>query len=136
MAYACLVRTEGRGTRLAQSMPVGDAGTRRLPSPVVNAATGPEIQEQQGSSQQVTEQADGRTATPSLARPSGSVSRALPEMLHGRRVLAMATELLRYWPAPDHYVGWLQRIEELIAGTGDSAVLSCSLLPQPSLTND
>ncbi|KAE8797594.1 hypothetical protein D1007_27249 [Hordeum vulgare] len=110
-------------------MPIGAAGVRRSPSPVMNAATGPEVQEQQGSSQLVTEQANGRTATLSLARPSRSASRARPEMPHGRRALAMATELLRYRPAPDRHDEWLQRIEELIIAVGDSTALSCSLQP-------
>ncbi|KAE8797378.1 hypothetical protein D1007_27486 [Hordeum vulgare] len=94
---------------------------------MVNAASGLEVQEQQGSSQPVTEPVDVRTATPSLARPSGSASRARPEVPHGWRVLAMATELLRYRPAPDRHDEWLQRIKELITTSGDSAALSCSL---------
>ncbi|KAI4987598.1 hypothetical protein ZWY2020_020398 [Hordeum vulgare] len=94
---------------------------------MVNATTGPEVQEQQGSSQPVTEQVDGRTTTPSLAKPSGSASRARPEMPIGRRALAMVTELLRYRPAPDRHDDWLQRIEELVAAAGDSAALYCSL---------
>ncbi|KAE8787575.1 hypothetical protein D1007_38393 [Hordeum vulgare] len=109
---------------------------RRLPSTVVNVATDPEVQEQQGSSQPVTEQADGRTATPLLARPSGSVPRARPEMPHGRRALAMATELLHYRPTRDRHFDWLQCMKELITAAGDSAALSCSLQPQPSLAND
>ncbi|KAE8784148.1 hypothetical protein D1007_42320 [Hordeum vulgare] len=109
---------------------------RGSPSPVVNAATGPEVQEQQGSSQPVTELVDGRTATPSLVRPSGSVSRARPEMPHGRCALAMATELLCYPPAPDRHDDWLHRIEEFITAAGDSTTLSCSLRPQPSLANN
>ncbi|KAE8819127.1 hypothetical protein D1007_03114 [Hordeum vulgare] len=92
-----------RATRIAQTAPVDAVGTRRSPSPVVNAATGPEAQEQHGSSQPTTEPADGRTAMPSLATPSGSASRARPERPHGRRALAMATELLRYRPAPDRH---------------------------------
>ncbi|KAE8784131.1 hypothetical protein D1007_42347 [Hordeum vulgare] len=103
---------------------------------MVNSATGPEVQEQQGSSQPMTEQADGRTTTPSLVQPFGSVSHARPEMPHGRRALAMATELLRYRPAPDGHDDWLQRITELTAATDDSAVLSFSRRPQPSLAND
>ncbi|KAE8774480.1 hypothetical protein D1007_53140 [Hordeum vulgare] len=80
---------------------------RRSPSPVVNAAMGLDAQEQQGSSQPVTEHPDGRTATPSIARASGVASHARPEMPHGRRVLAMATELLCYRPAPDRHNDWL-----------------------------
>ncbi|KAE8794417.1 hypothetical protein D1007_30863 [Hordeum vulgare] len=57
-------------------------------------------------------------------------------MPHGRRALAVATELLGYRPAPDHHDDWLQRIEELIAAAGDSVVLSYSLLPRPSLANN
>ncbi|KAE8773718.1 hypothetical protein D1007_54023 [Hordeum vulgare] len=96
MVDARWVRAEHRATRIAQTVPIGVAGARRSPSPVVNAATGPEVQEQQGSSQQATKPVNGRTATLSLGRPSGSVSRARAEMHHGRRTLAMATELLRY----------------------------------------
>ncbi|KAE8778740.1 hypothetical protein D1007_48334 [Hordeum vulgare] len=128
-------RTECRATHVAKIAPRGPAGVRPLPSPVVNTATGPNAHEQQGSSQPATEQADGRTATSSLVRPSRSVSRARPEMSHGRRALAKATELFRYRPAPDHH-NWLQRIEELVAAAGDSAAFSCSLRPQPSLAND
>ncbi|KAE8818724.1 hypothetical protein D1007_03543 [Hordeum vulgare] len=80
-----------------------------------NAATGPDAQEQQGSSQPATEQADDRTATPSLVRASWSASGVRPEMPQGRRALAMATELLRYRPAPDRHNDWLKRIEELVA---------------------
>ncbi|KAE8817836.1 hypothetical protein D1007_04455 [Hordeum vulgare] len=121
------VRAERRTTRIAQTVPVGATGACRSPSPVVNAATGPEFQEQQGSSQPVTEPVNGRTATPSLATPSGSTSRAWPEMPHGRHALSMATELLRYRPSPERHDDWVQRIEELIAAAGDSAVLSSSL---------
>ncbi|KAE8787133.1 hypothetical protein D1007_38909 [Hordeum vulgare] len=131
MGDARRVRSEHRTTRIAQTAPVGADGTRRLPSPVANAATNPE-----GSFQPVIEQADGRTATPSLARPSGSASHARPEMPHGRCALAMATELLRYRPAPDCHDDWLQRIEELNAVAGDSAALSSSLRPRMYLAND
>ncbi|KAE8783123.1 hypothetical protein D1007_43453 [Hordeum vulgare] len=72
MADARRVHMEHRATRIAEIAPVDDAGTRWSPSPVVNAATGPEVEEHQGSSQPVTEPVDGRTATPSLGRPSGS----------------------------------------------------------------
>ncbi|KAE8775261.1 hypothetical protein D1007_52252 [Hordeum vulgare] len=101
MADARRARAERRTSRVAQTAPVGAAHARRSPSPVVNAATGPEVQEQQGSSQPVTELADGRTATLSLFRASGLASRTRPEAQHGRRTLAIATELLRYRPAPD-----------------------------------
>ncbi|KAE8794165.1 Polypyrimidine tract-binding protein-like protein 1 [Hordeum vulgare] len=127
---------ECRATRIAQTAPVSAVGARRSPSPMVNAATGLEAQEQQGSSQPATEPIDGRTATPLLARPSGSASRARLEMPHGRRALAMATELLRYRPAPDHQDDWCYHIEELIAAACNSAALSCSLRPQPSLANE
>ncbi|KAE8776620.1 hypothetical protein D1007_50733 [Hordeum vulgare] len=126
MADACRVRAECRATRVAQITPVSAAGARRSPSPVVNAATGPEVQEQQGSSQPVIEQPDGRTATLSLARPSRSVSRAQQVMPHGRGALAMATELLRYRPAPNRHDDWLQRIEELMSAVGNSGAHSCS----------
>ncbi|KAE8817754.1 hypothetical protein D1007_04520 [Hordeum vulgare] len=105
---------------------MGPAGACRSPSPMVNAAMGPSAQEQQGSSHPATEQPDGRTATMSLVRASGSASRARLEMPHGRHVLAMATELLRYRPAPDRHNDWLPRIEELVAAAGDPVVLSCS----------
>ncbi|KAE8796126.1 hypothetical protein D1007_28986 [Hordeum vulgare] len=129
-------RAEHRATRVAQTAPAGPVGARRSPSPVVNAATGSNAQEQQGSSQPATEQPDGRTATPSIVRAFGLASRARPKMPHGRRVLAMATKLLRYRPTPDRHNGWLQRIEELVAAAGDSAMLSCLFRPQPSLGND
>ncbi|KAE8791593.1 hypothetical protein D1007_34051 [Hordeum vulgare] len=83
MADAHRVRVEHRTTCIAQTLPVGAACARHSPSPMVNAPTGPEVQEQQGSSQPVIEQVDGRTATPSLARPSGSASRARPDVPHG-----------------------------------------------------
>ncbi|KAE8791819.1 hypothetical protein D1007_33712 [Hordeum vulgare] len=136
MADARRVRTERRATCITQTVPVSATGARRSPSPVVNAAPGPEVQEKQGSSQPVTEKADGRTTTLSLATPSGSASRTRPEMPHGRRVLAMATELLHYRHAPNRHNDWLQRIEELIAAAGDSTALSSSLRPRPSLEND
>ncbi|KAE8766300.1 hypothetical protein D1007_62491 [Hordeum vulgare] len=98
MADARGTRAERRTTCIAQTAPVGPASARQSPSPMANAATGPDAQEQQGSSQLATEQADGRTATQSLVRASWSASHALPEMPHGRRALAMATELL-YYPA-------------------------------------
>ncbi|KAE8808769.1 hypothetical protein D1007_14862 [Hordeum vulgare] len=129
MANARRVRAERHATRIAQTAPVGAAGARRLRSPVVNAVTGQEAQEQEVSSQPPTEHVDGHTAT-----PSGSASRARPEMPHGRRALVMATELLRYRPAPDRREDWLHCIKELIVSAGDSAALSCSLRPQLSLT--
>ncbi|KAE8810857.1 hypothetical protein D1007_12353 [Hordeum vulgare] len=103
MADARRVRAERCATRIAQTAHVGAAGAHPSLSPMVNAATGPEVQEQQGSSQLVTEQVDGRTATLSLAWPSGSASHARPEMPHGRRMLAMSTELLHYRPARDRH---------------------------------
>ncbi|KAE8808772.1 hypothetical protein D1007_14865 [Hordeum vulgare] len=135
-ADACRVLAQLRATRFAQTAPVDDADACLSPSPMVNAATDPEAQEQQGSSQPAIEPIYGRTAMPSLARPSRSTSRARPEMPHGRRVLAMATELLRYRPAPDRHDDWLHRIKELITAVGDSAALSCSLRPQPCLANN
>ncbi|KAE8781474.1 hypothetical protein D1007_45255 [Hordeum vulgare] len=96
---------------------------------MVYAAMGPDSQEQQGSSQPATEQPDGRTATPSLVRASGSALRARSEMPHGRRVLAMDTELIRYRPTPDRHNRLLQRIEELVAAAGDSAAFSYSFRP-------
>ncbi|KAE8776020.1 hypothetical protein D1007_51407 [Hordeum vulgare] len=124
MADTRRVRVERVAAPIAQTTHVGAGGARRSPSPVMNAATCPKVQEQQGSSQPVTEPIDGRTATPSLARPSGSASRARPEMPHGQRVLAMATDLLRYRTAHDRHDDWLHRIEELIAAIDDSAALS------------
>ncbi|KAE8772434.1 hypothetical protein D1007_55570 [Hordeum vulgare] len=121
------VHVERRATRIAHTAPVGAAGARRSPSPVVNAATDPEAQEQQGPSQPPTEHVDGYPAMPSLVRPLGSASRARPEIPHGRHALAMATELLRYWPTLDRHDEWLHRIEEFIAAADDSAALSCSL---------
>ncbi|KAE8806331.1 hypothetical protein D1007_17486 [Hordeum vulgare] len=124
MADGRRARAEHRATRVTQTTTVGAAGARRSPLSVVNAASGLKVQEQQGSSQPVTEQADGRSTTPSLLRASRSVSRARPEVPHGRCTLAMATELLRYQPAPDRQNDSLQHIEELVAAAGDSAVLS------------
>ncbi|KAE8809847.1 Puromycin-sensitive aminopeptidase [Hordeum vulgare] len=117
-------------------MPAGPVGACRSPPPVVNASTGPNAQEQQGSSQPATEHPDGHTATPSLVRASGSASHARLEMPHGRHALAMAIELLRYQPAPDRHNDWLQRIEELVSAAGDSTSLSCSFRPQLSQAND
>ncbi|KAE8817753.1 hypothetical protein D1007_04519 [Hordeum vulgare] len=136
MADAHRACTERHATHIAQTVPVGPACVRRSPSPMVNAATGPDAQEEQGSSQPATEQPDGRIATPSLVRASGSASRARQEMPHGRRTLTMAIELIRYRPAPNRHNNWLQCIEELVATSGDSAALSCSFQPQPSLAND
>ncbi|KAE8808456.1 hypothetical protein D1007_15010 [Hordeum vulgare] len=136
MADARQARAERRTTRVSQTAPVGPAGTRRSPSPMVNAATGPDAQEQQDSSQPVTKHPDSRTATQSLVRASGSALRAQPEMPHGRCTLAMATELLRYRPDPDCHNNWLQRIEKRVAASGDSATLSCSFRAQPSGVND
>ncbi|KAE8806360.1 hypothetical protein D1007_17411 [Hordeum vulgare] len=136
MADASRARAERRTTRVPQMAPVGPAGVRRSPSPVVNASTGPDAQEQQGSSQQAIEHPNGRTATPSLVQASGSASHARPEMPHGRHALAMATALLCYQPSPDRHKDWLQRIEELVSTADDSAALSRSSRPQPSQEND
>ncbi|KAE8805606.1 hypothetical protein D1007_18273 [Hordeum vulgare] len=84
MADARRARAERRTTRVAQTVPVGPVDYRWSPSPMVNTATGPDAQEQQGSSQSATEQPNGRNATLSLVRASGSASRARPEMPHGR----------------------------------------------------
>ncbi|KAE8811812.1 hypothetical protein D1007_11348 [Hordeum vulgare] len=75
MADACRAHAKRHATRVPQTAPVGATNAYRPPSPVVNAATAPEVQEQQGSSQLVIEQADGHTATPSLVRASGFISR-------------------------------------------------------------
>ncbi|KAE8776023.1 hypothetical protein D1007_51410 [Hordeum vulgare] len=107
MADACGARAERCATHVAQTAPVGAASAHRSPSPVANAATCPEVQEQQGSSQPVTEQADGHTTTLSLVRASRSASRARPEAPHGWRALAMDTEVLRYQPAPNRHNDWL-----------------------------
>ncbi|KAE8774572.1 hypothetical protein D1007_53025 [Hordeum vulgare] len=136
MVEACRARTEYRATCVAQMASLGPAGACRSPSPVVNAATGPEAQEHQVSSQPATEHPDGRTSTPSLVLASGLASRTRPEMPHGRHALAMATELLRYRPAPDRHNDWLQRIEELVAAASDSLVLSYSFRHEPSQAND
>ncbi|KAE8810326.1 hypothetical protein D1007_13061 [Hordeum vulgare] len=103
MADARRACAKRRATSVAQTAPVGPVGARRSPSPMVNAATGPDAQEQQGSSRPATEQPDGCTATPSLVRTSGSASRARPEMPHGRHVLAMPVDLLCYRPTPDRH---------------------------------
>ncbi|KAE8777552.1 hypothetical protein D1007_49663 [Hordeum vulgare] len=103
---------------------------------MANAATVPDAQEQQGSSEPATEEPDSRTATPSLVRASRSASRARLEMPHGRHALAMATELILYRPAADRHNDWLQCIEELVTAAGDPAVFCCSFRPQPSLAND
>ena len=63
MADARQVRAKRCTTRIAQTALVGAAGARRSPSPVVNAATSPEAQEQQGSSEPMTEPVNGYTAT-------------------------------------------------------------------------
>ncbi|KAE8799943.1 hypothetical protein D1007_24562 [Hordeum vulgare] len=103
MADARRACAERHATRVALMAPMGRTGVCRSPSSMANAATGTDVQEQQSSSQPATEQPDSRTATPSLVRASGSASRARPEMSHGRRTLDMATELLRYRPAPDRH---------------------------------
>ncbi|KAE8820253.1 hypothetical protein D1007_01671 [Hordeum vulgare] len=136
MAHARRARAVRRATRVAQTAPVGAVDACRSPSPMANAATGPDAQEQQGSSQPATEQANDRTATPSLVRASRSASHVRPKMTHGRRPLAMATELLRYWSTLDRHNDWLQCIEELVAATDDTSAFSCSFRPQPSLAND
>ncbi|KAE8787725.1 hypothetical protein D1007_38331 [Hordeum vulgare] len=136
MVDACRARPERHATRVAQTTCAGTTSVRWSPSPMVNAATGPDAQEQQGSCQPATEHPDGRTATLSLVRASGSASHAWPEVPHGWRALSMATELLRYRPAPDRHNDWLQCIEELVAAAGNSAALSCLLQPQPSQEND
>ncbi|KAE8769837.1 hypothetical protein D1007_58562 [Hordeum vulgare] len=125
MADARRARAERRATRVSDG---ARELHRRAPVTIAHGerATGPNVQEQQGSSQPATEQPDGRTTTPSLIRASGSASRARPKMSHGRRTLAMATELLRYRHAPDCHNDWLQRIEELITAAGDPAAFSCS----------
>ncbi|KAE8775652.1 hypothetical protein D1007_51822 [Hordeum vulgare] len=74
MADARRARTERRATRVAQTTLVGPTGARWSPSPMVNAATGPDVQEYQGSSQPATEHPDGRTATPSLVWASESAT--------------------------------------------------------------
>ncbi|KAE8807228.1 hypothetical protein D1007_16544 [Hordeum vulgare] len=104
MADARRARAERCAARVAQTAPGGPAGARRSPSPVMNTATGPDAQEQQGSSQSVTQHRDGRdghNATPSLIR--GSWSALQPKMPHSQRALAMATEQLRYQTAPDRH---------------------------------
>ncbi|KAE8772354.1 hypothetical protein D1007_55651 [Hordeum vulgare] len=111
MPDARRARAERRATRVAQTASVDPVDTRRSPSPMVNVATGPDAQEQQGSSQPAIEHPDGRTAIPSLVWASGFASGARPEMPHGRHALSMATELLSYRPAPDRHNDWLQRIE-------------------------
>ncbi|KAE8801335.1 hypothetical protein D1007_23031 [Hordeum vulgare] len=127
MGDAHRARAERRTTRVAQTAPAGSSGARHSPLPVVNAATSPDTQEQKGSSQPATEQANGCTATPSLVRASRLASRAQSEMPRGQRSLSMATELLRYQPSPNYHHDWLQRIKELVAASRDSAAFSYSL---------
>ncbi|KAE8784134.1 hypothetical protein D1007_42306 [Hordeum vulgare] len=129
MADYCRAHAERRATRVSQTAPVGPASAHRSPSPMVNAAAGPDAQEQQCSSHSATEQTDGRTTTLPLIRASGSA-------LHGRHALSMATELLRYRLAPDHHKDWIQCIEELVAAASDPAVFSFSFRPKPSLADD
>ncbi|KAE8797481.1 hypothetical protein D1007_27338 [Hordeum vulgare] len=107
MADARRAHAKRHAARVAQTAPAGSTGAHRSPSSVMNAATGADAQGQQGSSQPVTEHLDGRTTTRSLVRGSGGTSHARPEMPHSRCVLAMATELLCYWPAPDRHHNWL-----------------------------
>ncbi|KAE8803220.1 hypothetical protein D1007_20996 [Hordeum vulgare] len=114
MADTCRLRAERHATRISQTAPVGAASARQSPSPVVNPAMGTEAQEQHGFSQPPTEHVDGRTTTSLLARSLGSASCARLEIPHGRHALAMATELLRYQPAPDRHDDWLHCIEEFI----------------------
>ncbi|KAE8809742.1 hypothetical protein D1007_13634 [Hordeum vulgare] len=129
MADARQAHAKRRATRFVQTTPASPTGVHRSPSPVENTATCPDAQEHQGFSQPATEHPDGRTATPSLVRASGSASRARPEMSHGSRALAMATKLLRYQPIPDRHNDWLERIEELVAVVSDSVVLSYPTVP-------
>ncbi|KAE8806749.1 hypothetical protein D1007_17109 [Hordeum vulgare] len=96
MADTHRARAERRATRVAHMALTSPVGAHQSPSLVVNAATGTDTQYQEGSSKPTTEQADARSATPSLVRASTSTSRAGPEMPYGRRTLAMAIELLRY----------------------------------------
>ncbi|KAE8799937.1 hypothetical protein D1007_24634 [Hordeum vulgare] len=124
MAEARRARAERRTARVAHAAPSGPSDACRLPSPMMNAAMGPDAQEQKGSSQPITEHRDIRTATPSLVRGSGATSHARPEMPHGRHALAMAIELLCYQPALDRHHDWLKRIEDLVATAGHSAALS------------
>ncbi|KAE8815115.1 hypothetical protein D1007_07436 [Hordeum vulgare] len=115
------------GSRRAPCHPHCSNGTRRprwlTPVTVSRGERrhGPRRSRTKGSSQSATEHPDDRTATPSLVSASGSASRTRSEMPHSRRVLAMATELLRYRPAPDFHNEWLQSIEELVAAAGISA---------------
>ncbi|KAE8803350.1 hypothetical protein D1007_20794 [Hordeum vulgare] len=136
MADARQARAKRRVGHIAQTVTTGPTGARRSPSRVVNAATGPDAQEQQGSYQPATEHPDGRTATLSFIRASRAASHARPEMPNCSRLLAMSTELLLYRPAPDRHNDWLQRIEELVAAAGDYATLSCLFRPQLSQEND
>ncbi|KAE8773470.1 hypothetical protein D1007_54285 [Hordeum vulgare] len=103
MSDARRAHAERRATCIAQTAPVGPAGARRSPLPGVDAAMGPDAQEQQGSSQPATKCRDGRFGTPSLVRASGAASHARPEMPHVRSALTMATKILRYQPAPDRH---------------------------------
>ncbi|KAE8782878.1 hypothetical protein D1007_43704 [Hordeum vulgare] len=124
MEDARRARAERHATLVAQTAIMGPTGACLSPSPMGNAAMGPDAQEHQGSCQPATEHPDGRTATPSLVRAAGSASRTRPEMSRSWRMLAMATELLRYRPAPDRHNDWLQRMEELVAAAGDPVAFS------------
>ncbi|KAE8774555.1 hypothetical protein D1007_53036 [Hordeum vulgare] len=116
MADARRACAERRATRVAHITTVGPADARRSPSPMANAATGPDAQEQQGSSELAT---SSPTARHSVAPPGFRVGLARPSAVpHGRRALAMATELLRYRTAPGRHDDWPQRIDELVAATG------------------
>ncbi|KAE8783240.1 hypothetical protein D1007_43334 [Hordeum vulgare] len=123
MADARRARAERRATRIAHTTSVGPTGVRRSPSPIENAATGPDVQNSKAPPSRLPSTPTAAPPLPSLVWASGSASRTRPEMLHGRRALAMATELLHYRSVPNRHNNWLQHIEELVAAAGDSAAL-------------
>ena len=131
---ACAERRAALASRVAQAAPVSGR-PRRSPSPAVNAATGPAVDEQQASSQHLSVRQDGRTATPSLT-PAGSSSRALRAPMEARAALIAANELLRYRPVDDVYEEWLDRVAELVRAAGGSPAQSAPLRTPPRAGNE
>ena len=121
-------------SRVVQTAPVSGR-PRHSPSPAVNAATGPAGDERQASSQHLSVQQGGRTATPSLTL-AGSSSRALRAPMEARAALIAANELLRYRPVDDVYEEWLDRVAELVRAAGGSSAPSHSLPPPQPAAGD
>ena len=122
-------RRAALASRVAQTAPVG-VRPRRSPSPAINAATGPAGDEQQASSQHLSVQQDGRSATPSLT-PAGSSSHAIRAPMEARAALIASNELLRYCPVDDVYEEWLDRVAELVRAAGRSPAPSVPLHHTP-----